>query len=105
VEQPFPATVKQHNIVDRLEARLIVGARTQLIVLGPVQASLVEEIAVGNHKKPTPPLAGNEEHLNQNTVVFNKIKFTLGTGCKVGSLTCLSQFVPSVGSLFPRQFK
>eukprot|EP01125_Pyxidicula_operculata_P007166 TRINITY_DN2438_c0_g1_i2.p1 TRINITY_DN2438_c0_g1~~TRINITY_DN2438_c0_g1_i2.p1 ORF type:complete len:671 (+),score=145.76 TRINITY_DN2438_c0_g1_i2:97-2109(+) len=83
ISQPFPCTVKQATTVDQIEVKLLKGSRTQISVLGPVTAEIVNDWAISSTKKSMPPIKYHEEHLsNADSVTFTKLQFNIGTMLK-----------------------
>jgi hypothetical protein len=82
-QQPFPATIKQHLLVDTIRVQILTGARTRVDLSVPVKAEMITDWNIGNNKKQSTPMKGHEERFSQDgTVTFRALKFTVGTGCK-----------------------
>jgi len=82
-QQPFPATIKQHLLVDTIRVQILTGARTRVELSVPVKAEMITDWNIGNNKKQSTPMKGHEERFSPDgTASFRALKFTVGTGCK-----------------------
>jgi len=82
-QQPFPAPIKQHLLVDPIRVQILIAARTRVDLSVPVRAEMITDWNIGNNKKQTSPMKGHEEKFSTDgTVAFRSLKFTVGTGCK-----------------------
>jgi len=82
-QQPFPATIKQHLLVDTIRVQILTGARTRVDLSVPVKAEMITDWNIGNNKKQSTPMKGHEERFSPDgTASFRALKFTVGTGCK-----------------------